>query len=158
MPLQTLCFLLLPPTASLPPALTLQSCPPAAKALLLRLLLRKRTWFQLAALQYPEVERPEAAAARLAAVGLLQWDTNAAGPDLANLLAELPTPALKQVLAAVLPKGHPAVQQVAAAAAGAGGGSMNKAAVVKCIQVRAQLSVFCCVARQVHCPALGSMW
>jgi hypothetical protein len=43
-----------------------------AKALLLRLLLRKRTWFQLGSLAYADVPQPEAAARRLAAVSLLQ--------------------------------------------------------------------------------------
>jgi hypothetical protein len=50
----------------------MQSLPAAAKALLLRLLLRKRTWFQLCSLAYADVPQPEAAASRLAAVGLLQ--------------------------------------------------------------------------------------
>jgi hypothetical protein len=50
----------------------MQSLPPAAKVLLLRLLLRKRTWFQISSLSYEDVPQPEAAARRLAAVGLLQ--------------------------------------------------------------------------------------
>jgi hypothetical protein len=49
-----------------------QVLPAAAKALLLRLLLRKRTWFQLATLGYADVPQPDAAASRLSAVGLLQ--------------------------------------------------------------------------------------
>lgn len=49
-----------------------QSLPAMAKALLLRLLLRKRTWFQLGSLAYADVPQPEAAARRLAAVSLLQ--------------------------------------------------------------------------------------
>lgn len=50
----------------------MQALPAAAKALLLRLLLRKRTWFQLSTLAYADVPQPETAARRLAAVGLLQ--------------------------------------------------------------------------------------
>jgi hypothetical protein len=44
---------------------------------------------------------------------------------------------LKQVLAGLLPKGHPAVQQVMAAAAAAGGGyaAPNKAVLISSIQV-----------------------
>lgn len=50
----------------------MQALPAAAKALLLRLLLRKRAWFQLGSLAYADVPQPEAAARRLAAVNLLQ--------------------------------------------------------------------------------------
>jgi hypothetical protein len=55
-----------------PTVCPLQVLPAAAKALLLRLLLRKRTWFQLATLAYADVPQPDTAASRLAAVGLLQ--------------------------------------------------------------------------------------
>lgn len=62
----------------------MQSVPPAAKVLLLRLLLRKRTWFQLSSLAYADVPLPEAAARRLAAVGLLQVETCCAGKQDSN--------------------------------------------------------------------------
>jgi hypothetical protein len=62
----------------------------------------------------------------------LQW-SNDARADLDSLLQELPVAVLKQVLAALLPKGHPAIQAAAAYSAGAGG--PNKAAVISGIQV-----------------------
>lgn len=119
-----------------------QALPAPCKALLLRLLTRKRGWFQLSALSYAEVPAPEVAASRLAAVGLLLRDSDAAA-DLDTLLAELSLPILKQVLAALLPRSHPAVQQAAAAAAaagsssGSGSGAPNKAAVISSIQANA---------------------
>lgn len=66
----------------------------------------------------------------------MQWDSDPRA-DLDSLLQELPVLVLKQVLASLLPKGHPAVQAAAAAAAAAGGGSAapNKAAVISSIQV-----------------------
>lgn len=102
--------------------------------LLLRLLLRKRTWFQLSTLAYADVPRPEAAASRLSAVGLLRWDSHPAA-DLDSLLQELPVVVLKQVLAALLPRGHPAVQGAAAAGGGFGSSGPNKAAVIHSIKV-----------------------
>lgn len=114
----------------------LQSLPGASKALLLHLLLRKRTWFQLSSLRYADVPQPEAAASRLSAVGLLQWDSDAHA-DLDALLQELPVVLLKQVLAALLPRGHPAIAAVAAAAAGRAEGARgpDKASVLSSIQV-----------------------
>jgi hypothetical protein len=105
-----------------------QALPAPCKALLLRLLLRKRAWFQLSALSsYSEVPQPQAAASRLAAVGLLLRDSDT-GADLTALLGELALPTLRQVLGALLPRGHPAV-------AAAGGASASKAAVIASIQV-----------------------
>jgi hypothetical protein len=62
----------------------------------------------------------------------LQW-SNDNRVDLDSLLQELPVPVLKQVLAALLPKGHPAIQAVGAYASSTGG--PNKAAVISSIQV-----------------------
>jgi len=132
-----------------------QALPAAAKVLLLRLLLRKRTWFQLSTLAYADVPRPEAAANRLSAVGLLCWDSHPAA-DLDSLLQELPVVVLKQVLAALLPRGHPAVQGAAAAAAGGGGAGLgssgpNKAAVIHSIKVGGLLSSPpCCLIFKAH--------
>jgi hypothetical protein len=68
----------------------------------------------------------------------MQWGSDA-GADLDSLLQELPVVVLKQVLAGLLPKGHPAIQQGNAAAAAAGGGyaAPNKAVLVSSIQVSA---------------------
>jgi hypothetical protein len=68
---------------------------------------------------------------------VLQWDSDARA-DLDSLLQELPVVVLKQVLAGLLPRGHPAMQAAAAAAAGGGAsssGAPNKAAVISSIQV-----------------------
>lgn len=113
----------------------MQVLPAPCKALLLRLLLRRRTWFQLAGLTYADVPEPQVAASRLHAVGLLLRHSDAAA-DLGSLLEELSVPMLRQVLAAVLPRGHPALA-AAAAAAPAGSSSTNKAAVISSIRVRA---------------------
>lgn len=64
----------------------------------------------------------------------MQWDSDPRA-DLDSLLQELPVVVLKQVLAGLLPKGHPAVQAAAAAAAGGGSGAPNKAAVISSIKV-----------------------
>jgi hypothetical protein len=71
---------------------------------------------------------------------LLQWDSDP-GVDLDSLLQELPVVVLKQVLAGLLPKGHPAVAAAAAAAAGSNGGAPHKAALVSSIKVRPTLDV-----------------
>lgn len=66
----------------------------------------------------------------------MQWGSDA-GADLDSLLPELPVVVLKQVLAGLLPKGHPAVQQATAAAVAAGGGyaAPSKAVLISSIQV-----------------------
>jgi hypothetical protein len=128
----------------------MQVLPAPCKALLLRLLLRKRTWFQLASLSYAEVAEPHVAASRLAAVGLLLRDSDAAA-DLHALLAELTLPVLKTVLSSLLPRGHPAVQAAMAGSNGGSGGP-NKAALIASIKVCggtdcAQAVVVCCAMR-----------
>jgi hypothetical protein len=62
------------------------------------------------------------------------------GVDLDSLLQELPVVVLKQVLAGLLPKGHPAVAAAAAAAAGSNC-APNKASLISSIKVCPSLDV-----------------
>lgn len=110
--------------------LYLQALPAPARSLLLRLLLRKRRWYQLSALSYSDVSDIPAAAHQLSGVGLISWCTES-DADLNSLLPELPVVLLKAVLAKVLPRNHPAIMTGAAA-----GGVEGKAALVSSIQVR----------------------
>jgi hypothetical protein len=116
-----------------------QALPPAAKCLLMRLLLRKRTWFALDSLSYPDVPDAAAAAAQLAGSGLAGYSHDA-GADLASLLPQLPAAVLKQLLLVLLPRNHPglvAVRARGSAAAAAGGQEAHtaKAAMLASIQV-----------------------
>ncbi|WIA36406.1 hypothetical protein OEZ86_007718 [Tetradesmus obliquus] len=116
---------------------SMQALPPPAKCLLMRLLLRKRTWFALDALAYPDVPDTAAAAAQLSGSGLLCY-SHEPGADLAGLLPQLPAAVLKQLLSLLLPRNHPgmAAARARSGAAAAGGqeGQTAKAAMLASIQ------------------------
>jgi hypothetical protein len=117
----------------------LQVLPPPAKCLLMRLLLRKRTWFALDSLSYPDVPDTAAAAAQLAGAGLIGY-VHEPGADLAGLLPQLPAAVLKQLLGVLLPRNHPGLVAARAArgSSGAAGGQeaqTAKAAMLASIQV-----------------------
>uniref|UniRef100_A0A383VBR8 Fanconi-associated nuclease n=1 Tax=Tetradesmus obliquus TaxID=3088 RepID=A0A383VBR8_TETOB len=120
---------------------SMQALPPPAKCLLMRLLLRKRTWFALDALAYPDVPDTAAAAAQLSGSGLLCY-SHEPGADLAGLLPQLPAAVLKQLLALLLPRNHPgmAAARARSGAAAAGGqeGQTAKAAMLASIQLCCQ--------------------
>ncbi|WIA16211.1 hypothetical protein OEZ85_012924 [Tetradesmus obliquus] len=120
---------------------SMQALPPPAKCLLMRLLLRKRTWFALEALAYPDVPDTAAAAAQLSGSGLLCY-SHEPGTDLAGLLPQLPAAVLKQLLALLLPRNHPgmAAARARSGAAAAGGqeGQTAKAAMLASIQLCCQ--------------------
>jgi hypothetical protein len=108
--------------------LCLQRLPDQARALLLRLLLRKRCWFQLSGLSYADVPDPTAAAQQLARAGFVMWSHDELAP-LDSLMQELPVAVLKPVLAALLPRNHPAIASSSAH-------STQKEALISSIQVR----------------------
>eukprot|EP00775_Hariotina_reticulata_P006708 gene6708-6929_t len=107
----------------------IQRLPDQARALLLRLLLRKRRWFQLSGLSYADVPDPNAAAQQLARAGFVMWSHDELAP-LDSLMQELPVAILKPVLAALLPRNHPAI-------ASASAHSTQKEALISSIQASA---------------------
>jgi hypothetical protein len=106
----------------------------------MRLLLRKRTWFALDSLSYPDVPDAAAAAAQLAGSSLVGY-AHEPGADLAGLLPQLSLAVLKQLLGVLLPRNHPGLVAARSSrgSAGAGGGQeaqTAKAAMLASIQVR----------------------
>ncbi|KAI8462547.1 MAG: hypothetical protein J3K34DRAFT_462867 [Monoraphidium minutum] len=97
----------------------LAAAPPPARALCLRLLLRKRTWHRVALLAFSEVPDPSGAVQALAGAGLVRLDCDVTrAADLAALLDGLPSETLRAALVQLLPARHPAAGGGAAAAKG----------------------------------------
>lgn len=160
-------MLLAPPPLLLACPGAAQSLPSASKALLLHLLLRKRSWLQLSSLRYQDVPEPGAAAQQLSAAGLLRWLAD--GPaDVSSVVTDMPVEVLKRVLADVLPKNHPA-RVTAASAASAGNPMTFKSTLVSSLQVTSKARRGACsawlltwllqrVAARLHCHFAMQRW
>ena len=83
-----------------------QGLPSPAKILMLRMLLRKPSWFHLNSLKYADVPDIHAAADQLHAAGLVCF-CNDSSADVKGLVSRCCSQTLKQALQQLLPPLHP---------------------------------------------------